>query len=147
VDPPNPRISRLPQAKRRNQNPQRNGGPRGVLPGTKQGASGVQAANKGGIKMISDEKSLTSNSFECLQTIRGEVVKVVLAIPSTTSDDQRTSDWLIVFESGYSLQVHYNMSYWINSKKTTAELIQSETERRKNLIENLQEAQELLEAS
>ena len=95
--------------------------------------------------MISDEKSLVSNSFECLQTIRGETVKAVLEIPTRTLENELTNDWLIIFESGYSLRVHYNMSYWINNKKITKNLIETETERRKSLVENLQEVEQLLE--
>ena len=90
--------------------------------------------------MLSD-KNLTANVFENLQAIRGETVKGVLMAPST----HEGSDWLIVFESGYSLGVHTaTCAFWINSKDKTKELISDELSRRQALMENLEEVKKLL---
>jgi len=90
--------------------------------------------------MLSD-KNMTSNVFENLQAIRGETVKGVLKLPSS----HEGSDWLIVFESGYSLGVHEETcAFWINSKDQTKELISNEVSRRQDLMENLEEVKKLL---
>jgi len=82
------------------------------------------------------EANLCSNKFENLQAIRGETVKGVLYLKE---------NWLIVFESGYSLEVHAtNAAFWINTPAKTKELIQAEVDRRKTLIENLEEVKKLL---
>jgi len=89
--------------------------------------------------MLSDE-NLTSNVFENLQAIRGETVKGVLRIPGLPS-----MNWLIVFESGYSLEVHEETNaFWINGKTKTQDLIRDEMSRRKTFIENLEEVKKLL---
>ena len=85
--------------------------------------------------MLSRE-NLCSNKFENLQAIHGETVKGVLYLKE---------NWLIVFESGYSLEVHTtNVAFWINDPAKTKELIQAEIDHRKTLIENLEEVKKLL---
>ena len=87
-----------------------------------------------------NDKNLTSNVFENMQAIKGETIKGVIAIQGTDSDD-----WLIVFETGYSLQIHPKIgAFWINNKAKTKQLISSEVSRRSALIENLEEVQKLL---
>lgn len=88
-----------------------------------------------GVFMLSNE-NLCANLFENLQAIRGETVKGVLYVGE---------NWLIIFESGYSLEVHAtNASFWINDSAKTKELIQAEANRRKTLIVNLEEVKKLL---
>jgi hypothetical protein len=82
-----------------------------------------------------------SNKFETFQSISGETVKGVLNLR-----DGEHYTYLVVFESGWSLEIHSsNAAYWLNSKAETASKIRTEQERRKGLIENLAEVSKLLE--
>ena len=91
--------------------------------------------------MLSDA-NLTSNVLENLQAISSETVKGVLVIPAESHEG---SEWLIVFESGYSLSIHTtNCAFWINGKNHTKELISTEASRRLAFIKNLEEVKKLL---
>jgi len=84
--------------------------------------------------MLSEE-NLCANKFANLQAIRGETVKGVLCL----------ENYLVVFESGYSLEIHpSNTSFWINGPAKTNNLIQTEVDRRASLIANLEEVKKLL---
>jgi hypothetical protein len=81
-----------------------------------------------------------SNKFSTFQTINGETVKGCLELCESGHNT-----YLIVFESGYSLEINAsNASYWINSKEETLKKIKMEQERRAGLIENLTEVSKLL---
>jgi len=94
-------------------------------------------------KNMLDDGKLTSNVWENFQAIKGERVKGVIQVDADTEG----RDWLIVFESGYSLQIHsLTGAFWINSKEKTKRRITKERIEREDLIKNLQIVSELLEA-
>jgi len=92
------------------------------------------------VKNTINDNNFCSNVFENLQAIRGETVKGVLMIPGKPG-----SNWLIIFESGYSLEVHTETCvFWINNKEKTKCLISEEASRRSALLENLEEVKKIL---
>jgi hypothetical protein len=87
--------------------------------------------------MLQDNTAYTSNSFETLTHLKGEQIKGVLR--NRVVDH---SGILIIFESGFSLQLSSNGSYWIESKKDTDKItrcVREELQAAKHELETVAE--------
>lgn len=84
--------------------------------------------------MIKDHKSLISNCFEgSIQPLIGETIKGCYYY-----NDGRYEHKVIIFESGYSLQLLSNGSYWIDNKDDTTRIVKENFHNLKEIKKNLQ---------
>ncbi len=88
--------------------------------------------------------SLVSNKVETLRNTAGETIHDVIMVKERT--DGRTH-WnkLIVFKTGYSLEITDRGSFWVNNRVDTKKIIQKELDRRKRLAEVVEEAEYAIE--
>jgi hypothetical protein len=80
----------------------------------------------------------TSNSFETLTHLKGEQIKGV--VRRRTANGQ---GHLIVFESGYSLHISSNGSYWIEGKKDTEAILRSIKSQLQSAVHELETVAEI----
>ena len=85
----------------------------------------------------------TSNSYETLMGVEGETVHKFVTVRNSLDAGRR--DWLFVFQSGWSLQIADNMSFWVNRPDRTKELLKAEYTRRQTFIESLEQVESALE--
>ncbi len=91
--------------------------------------------------------SLTSNDMKTLRNTAGETIHDVIMVESqvTRMDDYDHWNKLIVFESGYSLEIADKGSYWVNRPADTKNLVQRELDRRKKLTDHVAQAEHAIE--
>ena len=70
--------------------------------------------------MLENGTAYTSNSFKTLTHLKGEQIRGVVRRRSADR-----SGVLMIFESGFSLHLSSNGSYWIEGKKDTESILKS----------------------
>jgi len=77
--------------------------------------------------------------MDTLRNTAGELIHAVIRVESRAVNESWNK--LFVFESRYSLEIANNGSYWINSPDETKSLIRKELNRRKKLVESVEEVE------
>ena len=92
--------------------------------------------------MLGDKEMWTANSLKTLIGLSGEVVHSFVAVVNKMDASHR--DWLLVFESGWSLQVTFNRAFWVNNPEKTRRELEAELARRRRFVEGVEHVEKAL---
>jgi hypothetical protein len=82
--------------------------------------------------MLKENTAYTSNCFKTLTELQGEKIKGVV-----THYDNGHNHWVLIFESGFGLEVGSNGSYWVVTKDDMKSIIHRLTKELKSNVEQL----------
>ncbi len=92
---------------------------------------------------------LVSNDMKTLRNTAGETIHDVIMVESqvtnTRTNAKPTWNKLIVFKSGYSLEITDCGTFWVNKPIDTKNTIQKELTRRKKLVHHVTQAEYTIE--
>jgi hypothetical protein len=82
--------------------------------------------------MIKEGVGYTSNSFDTLTNLKGERIKGVVK-----HYDNGMSHWILIFDSGFGLEVGSNGTFWIVVQKEMTAILDRKKNELKTTVEQL----------